>query len=262
MTFRQRLLIIVAILCSVGTLAGCDQQAQFEKLIPKQEAAVGQRLLSDVIGRRFADTESVLDPTIQSTSTQRSLEQLATLFPDDPPKNVHVVGAYTNTLNSVTTYNLTYEYEYPNAWVLANVVLRRQDGQLRAIGIHAQPEKQSLREANRFTFAGKSPLHYVVLMLTASILLLIVYALVLCLRTPITKRKWLWALFVTLGFVQFFFNWTDGSYQLQPISVALLGVGFIQAGPYAPIVLKFSIPVGAIVFLWRRKSLAARIISS
>ena len=118
--------------------------------------------------------------------------------------------------------------------------------------------KQSLEEANRFTFEGKGPIHYIVFALTVAVPLFIVYALVLCFKTPIARRKWLWLLFVALGFFQLTLNWTDGAFGIQPISFALLGAGFVRAGPYMPFIFNVTIPIGAIVFLARRRSLAAR----
>jgi hypothetical protein len=114
---------------------------------------------------------------------------------------------------------------------------------------------QSLQEYNRFALVGKNAIHYIVLSLVVAVPLFIVYALVLCLKTPIARRKWLWMLFIALGFSRLSFNWTDGAYKIQPISFSLLGAGFLKAGPYAPWIFTVAVPVGAIVFLVKRRSL-------
>lgn len=258
MRIYQRFLLVLGVL---ALLAGCDQQAMLEKFTPKAESAVAQRALSDLVARNFSALDSQLDPALKTPDTRDTFEKMANAFPSAQPKSVNIVGTETRTLNSVTTYNLTYEYEYPNAWVLTNVTLQRKDGQLRIVGMHAYPEKQSLRETNAFTFAGKGFLHYFVLGLTIGIALFVIYVLVLCFRTPIAKRKWLWLVFVALGVVRFFFNWTTGSLNVQFFSVAVPGVSAFSAGPYAPLILSFSIPVGAIVFLLRRRALVARPVS-
>jgi hypothetical protein len=79
-------------------------------------------------------------------------------------------------------------------------------------------------------------------------------SLVLCFKTPIPKRKWLWMVFVAVGIGQLSFNWNNGGYQIQAFYFALLGAGFQRAGPFAPYIFNAAIPVGAIVFLFRRKS--------
>jgi hypothetical protein len=239
-------------------LAGCNQQEMFDKFVPKEESAIAKEVLSRLAAKDYSAVERQLDPSIQAASVQGALEQMASMFPGGEPKGVTTIGADTTTINGLTTYNLTFEHEYSNAWLLTNVVLQRRDGQVTILGLHVRPMKQSLKELNRFTFEGKSALHYIVFALAVAIPLFIVFALVLCFRTPIAKRKWLWLLFVALGFVQFRLNWTDGAYGIQPFSFALLGAGFFRTGLYAPIIVNIAIPIGAIVFLLKRRSLVAK----
>jgi hypothetical protein len=78
---------------------------------------------------------------------------------------------------------------------------------------------------------------------------------VVCARTRLAKRKWLWLVFVALGVVQFQFNWTTGAWGIQPLAFLLLGAGYTQAGPVAPLVFTLAFPLGALVFLARRKAL-------
>ena len=255
--------VVYALSCVlvVVLMTACDQQAMLEKFIPKEEAASAKRLLSQLAARDYESVENQLDPSLRTPSIRSTLEQMAAVFPSQDPNRVNVVGSNTSTFNGVTTYNLTFEHDYPDTWLLTNVVLQRRGGsaeQLMVLGLHVTPIRQSLEETNRFTFEGKTALHYIVFALVVAIPVFIVFALVLCFRTPIVRRKWLWLVFVALGLVQFSLNWTDGSYAVQPISFALLGAGFSRAGPYAPFVFTVSIPLGAIVFLARRKYLTAR----
>lgn len=240
----------------LALLAGCDQQAMFEKFI-KKESAIAKTILSQLSAKDYGAVEKQLDPSIKNASVQAALEQMAAMFPPGEPASINTVGANTSTLNGITTYNLTFEHEYSNAWLLTNVVLQRRNAQVTVLGLHVNPMKQSLKELNRFTFAGKGILHYIVFALAIAIPLFIVFTLVLCFKTPIAKRKWLWLLFVALGFVQLSLNWTDGTYGIQPISFALLGAGFFSAGPYAPIVFNIAFPLGAVIFLFKRRSLGA-----
>ena len=241
----------------LALLAGCDQQAMFEKFIPKEESAIAKKVLFQLATKDYGAVQKQLDPSVKNTSVQAALEQMAAMFPPEEPKSINTVGANISTTNDVATYDLTFEHEYSNAWLLTNVVLQRRDDQLTVLGLHVYPMKQSLKELNRFTFTDKGILHYIVFGLAITIPLFIVFTLVLCFRTPIAKRKWLWLVFVALGFVQLSINWTDGSYGIQPISFALLGAGFFSAGPYAPIILNIAFPLGAVVFLYKRRSLGA-----
>ncbi|HEY0257950.1 MAG TPA: hypothetical protein VGC39_10945 [Candidatus Methylacidiphilales bacterium] len=149
---------------------------------------------------------------------------------------------------------LYYQIQYPHAWLAGNVLLERESGNLLVLGAHFNPIKDSLEVLNRFTLEGKGPLHYVVLALTVLIPLFILYALILCIRSPI-RRKWLWILFILFGFLKLRFDWTSGLYDFQLLSVSLFGAGVFQSGPYSPWIFSLAIPVGAIVFLSLRRRL-------
>ena len=255
MHIYRQLLVLLAF---ATLLTGCDQQAMFEKLIPKKEAAFARQIYLQLAAKDYASIEKQLDPKAQAPSARAVLEQMAAIFPAEEPKSINTVASNRSTVNAVTTYNLKFEYEYSGVWLLADVVLQRSGDQLTILGLHVNPMKQSLKAVNRFTFEGKSPVQYIIFVLAVVVPLFIVCVLVLCIRTPIAKRKWLWLVFVAIGFVQLSVNWTDGSYGIQPLSFALLGAGFFRAGPYAPFILNVAIPIGAIVFLVKRRSLLAQ----
>lgn len=244
--------------CLVFLFGGCVQQATIEQLAPKEEAAIAKSLLSQLASKDYAAIERQLDPSLKGASVRGALEQAAGFFPKERQESVTTVGSNTVSVNGKTTYSLTFEHQYQNSWLLSNVVLQRREGQIWILGLHVKPMKQSLLEANRFTFQGKGLLHYIVFALVVAVPVFIIYALVLCIRTPIAKRKWLWLLFVALGIVQLSLNWTDGSYSIQPISFAFLGAGFFRASPYAPCIFNVALPLGAIVFLLRRRALLAK----
>jgi hypothetical protein len=237
-------------------LAACDEEAMFDTFVPKEEAALAKRVISQLAARDYASVEAQLDPSLRSPDLRSKLEEIARQVPSGEPTNIRTVGAHTNSTNSVTSFNLTFEYQYKDSWLLANAVLERRDGKVVVQGIHVTPRTRSLETENAFTLAGKSALHYAVLALAVAIPLLVVYALVACVRTKVPKRKWLWLLFVAVGLVQFQFNWTTGAWGIQPISFALLGAGFSKAGPVAPYIFTLAFPLGALVFLKKRRSFA------
>jgi len=239
------------------SLAGCDQQAAFERFIPKEESALAKQVLARFFANDSAATERQLDPSVITPSVHAALEQMAAMFPPEPAKRVTTVGANTLAVDQVTTYNLTFEHEFSHAWLLSNVVLRKRGTHTTVLGLHVSPMTQSLEAQNRFTFAGKGALHYVVFALAIAIPVFIVFTLVLCARTRIARRKWLWLIFVALGVVQLSLSWTDGSFAVRPLQFALLGSGYVRSGPYAPFIFNISFPLGAVVFLLKRRSLGS-----
>jgi hypothetical protein len=246
---RHILLSLLALL-----LASCDQDAMFERFVPKEEADLAKEVIAKLAARDFAAVESRLGTKLVTPDVREKLQKMAGALPRGEPKSVRTVGANFNKSSASTTYNLTFEYEYQAGWVVANVVLERRGEQLTLQGIHFLPNQQSLATANRFTFEGKGVAHYIVFALAIAIPLFIVYALVVCARTKFPKRKWLWLLFVAVGLVQFQFNWTNGAWGVQPLSFAFLGSGFTQAGPVAPYIFTLAFPLGAVIFLARRHS--------
>jgi uncharacterized membrane protein YfbV (UPF0208 family) len=233
-------------------ISGCSQEALLEKFIPKEESALAKELIAKLAIKDFTAVESRLDAKLRTPDIREKLNQMQQVLPPGEPKSVRTVGSQTHQFDAVTTYKLTYEYEYPDGWVLASTVLERRDGQITLQGIHFLPAKQSLAVTNRFTFEGKGRAHYIVFALAIVIPLFVIYALVLCARTNIHKRKWLWFLFIAVGLIQFQFEWTSGAWSIQPISFTLLSAAFVKAGPMAPYIFTLPLPLGAILFLVKK----------
>jgi hypothetical protein len=78
--------------------------------------------------------------------------------------------------------------------------------------------------------------------------------LVLVLRTAVPRRRWLWAIAVLIGIGKLSFNWSTGQVSVGLLQVTLLGSGFVKPAPFGLLTLMTSLPVGAIAFLWKRRS--------
>ncbi|MGA0572791.1 hypothetical protein ACO2Q9_18910 [Variovorax sp. VNK109] len=248
----------LALLFLTLMLSACDQQAWFDKMIPQEEAEIGKKVISQLAARDYGAIESQLVAELKTPQLRGQLKQMAQMLPAESPKSVKTVGTQTFKTTDLTNYHLTYEYEYAQAWIIASTSLQRRGGKLVLTALHVLPQDQSLITKNRFTIEGKGPAHYTVLAMAVAIPLFVVFALVICIRTPIAKRKWLWVLFVALGFAQFQFNWTDGAWGIQPLSFLLLGAGFTKAGPAAPYIFALAFPLGAVIFLAKRRSFVAQ----
>jgi hypothetical protein len=234
-------------------LFACDQKAWFDKFVPKEDAEFAKSYLSLFQTHDFSAIEAKIDPTLKNAQLRENLEKIAALFPMEKPSKVEVIGSHTFTSPNETRVNLSFQYSFPGKWLLADIGLLKRGGNTLVMAVNVHPLKDSLENINRFTFEGKGLGNYIFLVFTVIVPLFIIFTLYLCIRTPIPKRKWLWILFVLVGFVQLTLNWTDGSINVKPIYFQFLGAGFWQASPYAPVSLSISFPIGAIIFLFNRR---------
>ena len=239
-------------------LAGCDQRALFEKSIPKEQAEFSRNYLALFQARNFESIEAKIAPSLRNAQLRSKLEEIANFFPAEKPTDIEIVEAQTLSRGNTNQFNLTFQYGYHGKWLLANVVLEKKAGETIVMGINAQQLPDSLEHINRVTFAGKSIRHFTIFALAIIFPLLIIFTTILCIKTPIPKRKWLWVIFILFGFVRITLRWSDGKLYIDPIHAQFLGAGFLKSIPCGPLLLSVAIPIGAIVFLLRRKKWLAQ----
>jgi len=229
-------------------LAGCDQASRMSKFASENEQAVAKGYIDQLRAHDFETIEKSLDKRIVGSDIRDTLEKMSALIPESEPRSIKLVGAQKYSQNGVTSLNTTFEYQFPEGWLLVNVAIEKRDGTKVITGFNVYPRTQSLEEENRFSLVGKQPIHYFVLAGMIAAVLISLYALVACMRSKALSKKWLWILFILVGMSQLKVNWTSGAWGIVPLSIQLLSAGVV-AQPYGPLILSFSIPVGAIVFL-------------
>ncbi len=248
MKFNKRIILGLSLLL----MFGCSQKTMEEKLVPKEEVEFSKKYLSLFQAKNFEEISKPLNPKLKTQDLYSHLERVANSFPPDPPKNIELVGSHTFKSGDKWQANITFQYQFPSSWLIASINLERiANGELIVNGVNVNPIKDSLENINRFTFKGKGPIHFLFLVLIFFLPVFIIFTFVVCLRTRIKKRKWLWAIFILLGYGQFSLNWTTGAGNVNPIHFQILGAG-ISGVKYAPWILSVSFPLGAILF-WVKK---------
>lgn len=237
-------------------LAGCIDQATFDT-----EAELGKRLVADLQARSFDAIEAQLDRAAVGDGARATLAKMADALPTDTPTSIDIAELQVRTVAWVgkgTTRHiaLSLQYRFGDKWFLVNARWRRPDtGPLLVEGLHITPLNASLQEINRFTLEGKSAVHYAVLALAVALPIFTLVVLVLCVRTPMRRwRKALWIVAILLGVTTLSLDWTTGALLWQPLRFLIGSAGFGKL-PLAPAILQISLPLGAIVFLFRRRSL-------
>jgi hypothetical protein len=247
---RYSIFMVVMVLALV---AGCDQASMLKAMTPSADEQAAKSYIDLLRQHKFEQIEQDIDPGIRAPNLHETLMGMAALIPAKNPTSVKVVGANTFKSPGIYRSNITFEYQFSNQWLLANVAIQKKDGVSTIVGFNVNKLFDSLENLNRFNLAGKSMGQYAVLAGAILISLLSLYALVLCARTRIPKRKWLWIVFILLGIGKFTVNWTTGQWGFMPLSVQLFSAGAV-APLYGAWMLSISLPLGAIWFLLRRKS--------
>jgi hypothetical protein len=244
MTRYASLVVLALFVC----LTGCSLQHAIDKIAPEtvQHAKTNFDYLRH---KQFDLIEPSLGPTIDRDTVRDKLTEMAALIPAQEPISEKTVGAYFQcSIGKWCDYRATLEYQFPAQWMLVEFIERKQDGKYTISSFHVTQEPQSLETANRFTLFGKEPLQYAILGASIGSLAIMLYALILCIRTPIRKRKWLWVVLILLGICKIGVNWTTGEAFHQIFFLAILPFGFARE-LYGPWFIYVSLPLGSLLFL-------------
>jgi hypothetical protein len=244
------------VLALVGLVA-CSQEELLQKFSSPQDQAIAKGYLDQLRARRFEEIEKALDPSIRTANIRDTLTKMAELIPAREPTSIKLVGAHKFLGTDITTVNTTFEYSFGDKWLLANVAVQEKNGAKTIVGFNVNPITQSLEVQNRFTLVDKSTAHYTVLLAAVAAALITLYSLVACARTKSLKRKWLWIVFILVGFGKVAVNWATGEWGIAPLSVQLFSAS-AMAPLYGPWTIAVSIPLGALMFLFYRRSRLAK----
>ena len=255
---RKIALIALAIISTL--LAGCSPEKSFKNMkdrVVLDDDSFAQKYLDAISSRDIETAIELLDPQLHQPDTESNLNEIADFFDPGAPVSMEFIGFNVFSTPEKRRSNLTYQYQFTNSWLLASVVVDTIGDEKHVMGITVNPIPASLGELNAFTFENKGIRHYIMLLGAVVIPIFILFALIVCIRTKMKKKKWLWIIFILLGVGKLGLNWSTGQILFNPFSiyVQLLGTGIIKQGIYAPWIIITSLPLGAILFLLRRKKL-------
>jgi hypothetical protein len=248
----RALFITLALVCA---LSGCGPM---DKFYEGPDGDYGKSLFSDLQARNVTTLRKRFDPKVLATAAPSIFDQMAAFFPPTPPRSVAVVFLTTQKLrlddDTARRVNVSLQYEFENQWLLANATWRETaSGDKIVEGMNVQPLAKSLQEINSFQLKGKGIANYAILVLAVAMPLFCIAALVACIRTPMPrKRKILWCLGILVGFGRVGVDWTSGAISVNPLYLQFLSAGWLRWGPFAPHQISVSVPLFAMLFLWRR----------
>ena len=254
----MRQLAALALLASLAV--GCvDEKALLARFAPKDHDQLARQFLDRLRHADAAAAHGMLEPTVAANTAAADIERLLGLMNYGEPLAVELIGANVGFFKpagaeATKQSNLAYEIQFQQSWVLATFLITSTKEGPRISSGNLQPLPNSLRVLNRFTLRNKSLVHYLFLAAVTGVLVLTLVALVLCARSKV-RRRWLWMIFILVGLGKFSLNWSTGQWEVAPISILLVGAAYMRASSYAPLIVSFGVPVGAILFLMLRRRL-------
>ena len=214
-----------------------------------------------------AAVAALIDPALAGPGMRQSIETMESYFPRTAPRRVELVDRRPLASPIGSVYEIALQYAYAKKWMFAQVIVRDRLGGSMVEGMHVVPMPASLESLNAFFGYRRPPLYWAILAAAVAVWGFVGATLNAIVRTKIRRLKWLWFVFALLGVTGFVFNWTTGQWIWQPLMLVVPGAwlghsfGMITAqvnapAQFQPWVLNIGLPVGAIVFWVRRRSLA------
>lgn len=251
--------LLIALFCV--SLAGCDQDAMIQSFVSKEDQALASNYFALLKNRQFDDLNKAIEPSLRNPALNDTLSQMADLIPAEEPTRIKLIGAQQNNSSDQSTINLSYEYAYANQWLVLQIALQQRDKQTHIVGLKLIPQATSIDGQFKFSLAGKSIAHYLILALAIIAPILVLTALIICIRMKLRGRKWPWVIFILLGIGQLSINWSSGDLSFAVLAMQLFSASAFAA-PYGPWIITVSLPLGALCFLAFRKNHAAEPIAN
>lgn len=234
------------VLILLALLGACSSEAMFDTISTPQERAMALQAANALIAGDFPKFDDVMDVGLRDNMTSETMAKMKPFMPKGAPVLKKVFEFDYDDGPSTKTF--TYEAGSGNRWAAIEITLRTAPGPIIVVAYRVWPLDHSPSSETDFSFAkaGAAGCFWIAMMIL--VLGITITGFVQVIRTRGLKLKWLWAIGCLFSFVTFWLQVGPGSFGVMPISFQLLGVGFTKT-VFEPWVLKFSIPVLAIVFL-------------
>jgi hypothetical protein len=246
---------LLTFLTTVLLLTSCGSMDEVsEDMVPSEVSAYTKDYINKLVEGDTDYCYNQLEKQFQDDKAKTFFQDCHENLKDKNLEKSAIINYRSTTMfgdNPTSNYEIGYEYEYDDSWVYYSFKLVEQDGQFKVYAFNLSPFENSLRAVHQFTLNDKGLLHYFFLFMIIAIPLFILISIGFSIKTPL-KKKWLWIIFMLLGFVSFNLNWTDGEFGMKLLTFKLLGAGFSKTGIIAPWIFSFAIPVGAIAFWFKR----------
>ncbi|UTC75133.1 hypothetical protein E4O03_13320 [Treponema sp. OMZ 792] len=243
------------LLLSLFPVFSCSYNNIVSIIAPHEEIEIAKEYISKFKEKDFNFIYENSDENIKKQLTQETFNNIETLIPNSKVSNIIMLGSHKKILNEQTYYEFLFEYEYQNKEFRIISLNFKKENTLILQGFRITAAPDSQKNINKFTLKDKTWKHITILLLAILMPLYSIFIFVLCIKTPKFKKKVLWCILILFGIFSVSINWTTGSINLSFFAIYFLSASAMAASPYAAWNISFSIPLFAILFLFKRKKL-------
>lgn len=249
----RKVLACVLLLC----LAACSQKGWIDALSSPQEQRLALETAEEFRNGATDKIAQRTQPELKADLARGATEVRPILERAQGPFTIETVYVARQNDGPVTK-TFTLQAGSGQSWALAEIVFQGTPGSLQLAGFHVWPAKSDPSRLNDFNISKRGLLGNIWLLLMFGCVALCITAVVLIWRGRWLNRRWLWTIGSLIGFTGMGLNWSTGAWAVQIINVSLLGAGATKAGPFAPWILTFGVPIIAIIVIvrWLRRDSA------
>jgi hypothetical protein len=249
--------MVTGVVLLVLLTSACNPDALMHRIATPERDARAQHVIHMIVAGEHDSllAESRFD--MDSAARARVLFQLDSALRGRQVDSMTLVGANLFSMSGTDRLTLSYEFHTEKRWIFSSVTTLDSASTWKVIGFHVEPLAGELRAMNDFRLADRSAVQYLALL---AVVLCTVFtlgtAIFLATRRNFPKR-WRWVLASLVGVASASVNWTTGEVATRMIFVQLFAASAVRASEFAPWILSFSFPLGAIVALARYRSYLA-----
>ncbi|MCD6310654.1 MAG: hypothetical protein J7M18_08050 [Candidatus Eremiobacteraeota bacterium] len=245
---NRKLIIILLVVSALVFSPGClSLKGRLKKPVDENAVKFGKIYIDAIRTGDFDKIEKYIGPKVRRKFSRENILKIRKSLDYGEPVKISPVGYQDHTYTNFNFIHLFYEIQFKDKWIGAVITVEDTPLVKKLYDVKIFPMEKSFDEIDDFALGNKSPLHYLVLLLSIVIPLFIIYSLIACIRSNV-GNKWWWILFIIFGIGKIVLNWATGAITFVPISLVLLGAGIIRPELFCPWYLFIGVPVGAIVF--------------
>lgn len=250
------------LLLFVGLFFSCNSPTEFT--IPESSKPAdnfSRTFINKVINGQLESSYSDIDPGMLNQQAKEFIKNANKNISGGKLKTFRVVEYNWKTMFSTnsekfTEYNLSYEYEFENKNILFRTAIKEKNNKFSVVMFNGEILPGKLSELTKFTFENKTFVHYIFLIFAILVPIFIIITLIFMLKSRIiTKQKVIWSLIILLVcFPKFVIDWNNGQTDFNLLNFSLLGSSCIKKTLYSAWSISFNIPIGALIYWYRRNS--------